>query len=43
MPLNRDPNYRILEYACHEGNNAMVGTLTLGREREKKAAAAEKK
>jgi hypothetical protein len=43
MPLNRDPGYRILEYACHEGNNAMVGTLTLGREREKKAAAAEKK
>jgi len=43
MPLNRDPNYRLLEYACHEGNNAMVSTLTLGREREKKAAAAEKK
>ena len=43
MPLNRDPNYRILEYACHEGNNAMVSTLTLGRQREKKAAGAEKK
>jgi hypothetical protein len=42
MPLNRDPNYKILEYACHEGNNAMVNTLTLGREREKKAAAAGK-
>jgi hypothetical protein len=42
MPLNRDPNYKILEYACHEGNNAMVNTLALGREREKKAAAAGK-
>jgi hypothetical protein len=42
MPLNLDPNYRILEYACHEGNNAMVGTLTLGRNREKRAAAEKK-
>jgi hypothetical protein len=40
MPLNRDPKYKILEYACHEGNNAMVGTLSLGRQREQKAAAA---
>jgi hypothetical protein len=27
MPLTRDPEYRIYEYACHEGNQAMVTIL----------------
>ena len=32
LPLNRDPNYRIYEYACHEGNTRyMEGTLRSGR------------
>jgi hypothetical protein len=42
LPLNWDPGYRILEYACHEGND-LADALQTGRDREKKAAAAEKK
>ena len=31
MPLSRNPGYRIYEYACHEGNQAMEDTLRGGR------------
>jgi hypothetical protein len=27
MPLGRDESYRMFEYACHEGNHAMVNML----------------
>jgi hypothetical protein len=35
IPLSRDPNYVIYEYACHEGNYAMVDILNGGRAEEK--------
>lgn len=31
MPLTRDDTYQIYEYACHEGNHAMVDILRGGR------------
>jgi hypothetical protein len=31
IPLNRDPEYRIFEYACHEGNHAVGNVLSGGR------------
>jgi len=31
VPLNRDPAYRIYEYACHEGNTAVENILRGGR------------
>jgi hypothetical protein len=31
FPLHRDPNYQLLEYACHEGNYAMRNTLSGSR------------
>lgn len=37
IPLSRDPNYVIYEYACHEGNYAMVDILNGGRAEEKAA------
>jgi hypothetical protein len=40
MPLTRDANYLIYEYACHEGNYAMEDILRAGRAKEKAAAAA---
>ena len=42
MPLNLDPGYRMIEYACHEGNQEMPHALSTGRaiDREKEAAAA---
>jgi hypothetical protein len=39
MPLSRDANYFIYEYACHEGNYAMANILRAGRAKEKEAAA----
>ena len=36
IPLNGDPNYRMLEYACHEGNTATEMTLKGARALEKK-------
>jgi hypothetical protein len=39
MPLTRDPNYSIYEYACHEGNQAMENILRGGREKDKAEAA----
>jgi hypothetical protein len=38
LPLNRDPSYKIFEYACHEGNLALPNELSAGRARERAAA-----
>jgi hypothetical protein len=35
FPLDRDPNYKIFEYACHEGNHAMSNILSASRADEK--------
>jgi len=35
IPLTRDPNYRIFEYACQEGNHAVENVLSGGRASEK--------
>ena len=35
IPLNRDPNYQIFEYACQEGNRAVENILSGGRTAEK--------
>ncbi|MSO81874.1 MAG: hypothetical protein EXQ53_01060 [Acidobacteria bacterium] len=40
MPLHREPDYQIFEYACHEGNHAVPNTLSAGRARDKAAPAA---
>jgi hypothetical protein len=37
IPLTSDPEYVIYEYACHEGNYAMVDILNGGRVEEKAA------
>lgn len=37
VPLTRDSNYRIYEYACHEGNYAMEDILRAGRAKDKAA------
>jgi hypothetical protein len=39
FPLTRDDNYRIFEYACHEGNRAVEHVLRGARAQEKRAAA----
>lgn len=41
LPLNFDPGYRILEYACHEGNLQMPHALSTGRaiDREREGSA----
>jgi hypothetical protein len=36
MPLTRDPEYQIYEYACHEGNLAVANVLSGGRAAEGK-------
>ncbi len=38
IPLVRDPDYKIYEYACHEGNEAMKNILSEGRALEQKTA-----
>ena len=35
FPLTRDDDYRIYEYACHEGNRAVEGVLRGGRYQER--------
>jgi hypothetical protein len=40
LPLNRDDEYLMFEYACHEGNLALPNALRAGRVREREAAAA---
>jgi hypothetical protein len=42
VPLTRNAEYRIYEYACHEGNYAMEDILRAGRAKEKAAQAAAK-
>ena len=39
VPLRREPDYKIFEYACHEGNLAIPNTLSAGRARDRAAAA----
>jgi hypothetical protein len=43
MPLTRDPNYQIFEYACHEGNRAVANVLSGARAQEKAAKESAKK
>jgi hypothetical protein len=31
LPLNRDPEYRMFEYSCHEGNLSLANELSGGR------------
>ena len=38
IPLNRDDDYQIYEYACHEGNHAIEHMLRGGRARDREAA-----
>ncbi len=42
MPLTRNANYQMYEYACHEGNYAMEDILRAGRAKERAAEAAVK-
>jgi hypothetical protein len=37
IPLHRNPSYQLYEYACHEGNHAVEGTLRGGRAKDKTA------
>jgi hypothetical protein len=39
FPITQEPGYQIFEYACHEGNYAMVNMLRAARAEEKAAAA----
>jgi hypothetical protein len=39
LPLNRDDEYTMFEYACHEGNHALPNALRAGRVREATEAA----
>jgi hypothetical protein len=34
IPLTREQNYKIYEYACHEGNHAVENVLSAGRATE---------
>jgi hypothetical protein len=38
VPLNRDPEYKMYEYACHEGNHAIPHTLGAARLKEAQEA-----
>jgi hypothetical protein len=38
IPMHREPDYKIFEYACHEGNHAVPNTLSAGRARDKELA-----
>jgi hypothetical protein len=42
FPFERDNNYQIFEYACHEGNRAVPNMLTGARAEEQAAARREK-
>ncbi|MBI4888846.1 MAG: hypothetical protein HY824_17235 [Acidobacteria bacterium] len=35
IPLHREPDYQIFEYACHEGNLGLANTLSAGRAKDK--------
>jgi len=43
MPINRDPAYRIFEYACHEGNHGLPNTLSGARAQERAASEGEQR
>jgi hypothetical protein len=43
FPFTRDPSALIFEYACHEGNHAMMNILSGARFQEKAAAEAAKR
>jgi hypothetical protein len=36
IPLHRDRQYQIYEYACHEGNHAVAGILAGARVKERR-------
>ena len=38
MPLTRDPEYVMYEYACHEGNHAIKNILSAGRAADRRAS-----
>jgi hypothetical protein len=38
LPLNKDPEYQIFEYSCHEGNYSIPNELTAGRARDRDAS-----
>ena len=38
LPMTSDPTYRIFEYACHEGNQAVPNVLSAGRVHDRDAA-----
>src|SRR5262245_19555159 len=38
IPLTRDPEYKMFEYACHEGNHAVENVLGGGRAAEKQTS-----
>ena len=40
MGLNREPEYELFEYACHEGNHAVPNTLSAGRAKDRAPARA---
>src|SRR5262245_19361335 len=40
MPLHREPDYQLFEYACHEGNRAVPNTLSAGRAKDREARTA---
>ena len=37
IPLSREADYRIYEYACHEGNKAVENILRGGRAQDRAA------
>ncbi len=39
IPLMRDESYQIFEYACHEGNSALLHILRGGRDEDRRRAA----
>lgn len=38
LPMTSDPTYRIFEYACHEGNQAVPNVLSAGRVQDRGTA-----
>jgi hypothetical protein len=40
FPLNRDKNFQVYEYACHEGNYGLLDMLSGARAEEAAAAKA---
>jgi len=40
FPIRQEPGYQNYEYACHEGNNAMMNQLSASRADDRKAAEA---